>query len=379
MMGVAAPRPQTTKYGQAVAPNLAVRHICPNCRNDPPNIVEESSKGDLVCGDCGTILGDRVVDTRSEWRTFAGDEGDDPSRVGGPQNALLGSNVLETTVSFRDGKTGISQNLLRAQARANAQGGGMNGKTSIAVLQAVFAKIAERCDAMQLPRTISESAKHVYKIADERKATRSKKEAAVIAACIVYACRAAGAGRSFSEICNITKVSKKELGAVFLSVKQVLHDYLEEGGSDAFLAGQSSTKESAEGLLGRYCNHLDLGNTVLNASKYIAVKAVEKSAIDGRSPVSIAAGVLFFTCTLLQNPTTAHDISQVASVSESTIKLIRKLVASNVDLVVRPEWKTDYAVGYAALSALGKVAEAPVKGSRAGTPSTNAPTPKEEA
>ena len=70
------------KFGQPVLPNLNVRHLCPNCRTDPPNIVEEYSKGDLVrfrnvfmamppltnevCGDCGTILGDRIVDTRSE-------------------------------------------------------------------------------------------------------------------------------------------------------------------------------------------------------------------------------------------------------------------------------------------------------------------------
>lgn len=54
------------KYGQPIAPNLNVRHLCPNCRSDPPNIIEEYSKGDLVCGDCGTILGDRIVDTRSE-------------------------------------------------------------------------------------------------------------------------------------------------------------------------------------------------------------------------------------------------------------------------------------------------------------------------
>lgn len=36
------------KFGQPVLPNLNVRHLCPNCRTDPPNIVEEYSKGDLV-------------------------------------------------------------------------------------------------------------------------------------------------------------------------------------------------------------------------------------------------------------------------------------------------------------------------------------------
>jgi transcription initiation factor TFIIB len=49
-------------------PDLAVRLICPECRDPNPNIVEEFSSGDLVCGTCGLVLGDRVVDTRSEWR-----------------------------------------------------------------------------------------------------------------------------------------------------------------------------------------------------------------------------------------------------------------------------------------------------------------------
>ena len=50
------------------APDLAVRLVCPECRDPNPNIVEEFSSGDLVCGTCGLVLGDRIVDTRSEWR-----------------------------------------------------------------------------------------------------------------------------------------------------------------------------------------------------------------------------------------------------------------------------------------------------------------------
>ena len=57
-------------------PNLNVKLLCPDCKIDPPQIVEEFASGDLVCGDCGLILGDRIIDTRSEWRTFANDEGD---------------------------------------------------------------------------------------------------------------------------------------------------------------------------------------------------------------------------------------------------------------------------------------------------------------
>lgn len=53
---------------QTFAPDLSVRLICPECRDPNPNIVEEFGSGDLVCGTCGLVLGDRVVDTRSEWR-----------------------------------------------------------------------------------------------------------------------------------------------------------------------------------------------------------------------------------------------------------------------------------------------------------------------
>ena len=57
-------KPQQQTFG----PDLAVRLICPDCRDPNPNIVEEFSSGDLVCGTCGLVLGDRIVDTRSEWR-----------------------------------------------------------------------------------------------------------------------------------------------------------------------------------------------------------------------------------------------------------------------------------------------------------------------
>lgn len=62
---LAAPtKPQQANY----APDLAVRLICPECKDPNPNIIEEFGSGDLVCGGCGLVLGDRVVDTRSEWR-----------------------------------------------------------------------------------------------------------------------------------------------------------------------------------------------------------------------------------------------------------------------------------------------------------------------
>ncbi|ORY33050.1 putative transcription initiation factor iib [Naematelia encephala] len=369
--GIAGPKPPGPKYGQAVAPNLNVRQICPNCRSDPPNIIEEYSKGDLVCGDCGTILGDRIVDTRSEWRTFAGDEnGDDPSRVGDAANPLLGGH-LDTKISSQDGRTGLARDLQRAQSRANAQ---TNGKTNLVALSAAFQRIAEKCEVMNIPRNIVQRAQHVYKLADERRVIKGKNDAALIAACIIFATRGTSATRSFNEVLKVVKVSKKELGQTFLHLKAALANE-QIGGADKGTMGASSTSDTVEGQLARYTNFLDIGNAIYNAAKFVAARGESRNGVAGRSPISIAAGVLWFSCILFESSIQPKEIAKIAEVSESTFKLICKNLASSLDEVIRPEWKTQYPNGYSALCQLGRINDS----SRGGTPKPNGTgTPKPE-
>ena len=45
------------------------------------------------------MIGFRVIDVGSEWRTFSNEKGgEDRSRVGGPENTLLGSSDLTTMI-----------------------------------------------------------------------------------------------------------------------------------------------------------------------------------------------------------------------------------------------------------------------------------------
>ena len=55
---------------------------CVNHPNTP--LVEDYRAGDMICPECGLVVGDRVVDVGSEWRTFSNESnGNDRSRVGG--------------------------------------------------------------------------------------------------------------------------------------------------------------------------------------------------------------------------------------------------------------------------------------------------------
>ncbi|KAA1473428.1 cyclin-like protein [Dentipellis sp. KUC8613] len=322
----APPKPQQAVF----APDLAVHLICPDCRDPHPNIVEEFGSGDLVCGSCGLVLGDRIVDTRSEWRTFANDEGDDPSRVGAASDPLMeGIEQLDTVISFKDGGSGLSRELQRAASRSQ------NSRSERNLLSA-FRDISSWCDQFSLPKTISDIAKQLYKRSDEEKLLRGKPLDAVIAACIFIACRQAHVPRTFREICNLTHVSKKVLGQCYKALEQAFN--LTPGASAHQATSAPATSTGPEDLLVRYCNHLDLPANVQSICKDIIVEARSRGIADGRSPVSIAGGAIYFTCHLLGKAKSAREISAVAGVSEGTIKLVYRLYYAEREKLVKEEW-----------------------------------------
>ncbi|EPQ59176.1 alpha/beta-hydrolase [Gloeophyllum trabeum ATCC 11539] len=324
----APPQPAQPAFG----PDLAVRLICPECKDPNPNIIEEFASGDLVCGTCGLVLGDRIVDTRSEWRTFANDEGDDPSRVGAASDPLMeGMEQLDTMISFRDGGSGIAKELQRAASRSQHSRSERN-------LVTAFRDIASWCDQFSLPKTISDIAKQLYKRTDEEKLLRGKPLDAVIAACIFIACRRAHVPRTFREICNLTKVSKKVLGQCYKALEQAFNLTPGASANKHGQAGPGTTTTNPEDLLIRYCNHLALPPNVQGICKDIIQVARDRGIAVGRSPVSIAGGAIYFAVHLLGLQKPIKDIVGVAGVSESTIKLVYRLYYNDREQLVKKEW-----------------------------------------
>lgn len=77
-------------------------------------------------------------------------------------------------------------------------------------MQAVFARISDRCELLQLNHNIVSRAQHAYKIVDDAKVVRMKNEQVIIAACISFATRGEmGASRTLQEICMALQVTKK--------------------------------------------------------------------------------------------------------------------------------------------------------------------------
>ncbi|KAH9013157.1 cyclin-like protein [Lactarius deliciosus] len=301
-------------YQAAFEDDLSLCLVYPDCSDPDTTVKEEFGGGDLGCGGCELVLGDRVVDTQSEWRTIETDQGDDPSSATAADPLVEGMEQLDTIVGFKDGRAATCSQSLPSERHLSA-----------------VRDISRWCDRFSLPESISDISKQLYNRAHEEKLLRRKPSDAVIAACIFVACRQARVPRTFSEICSLTNVSKKLLGRCYKALEQAFN-----------LTPRSSAAPSGvtepEDLLVRYCNHLDIPPHVQAICKDIIVAVREHGIADGRSPVSITGGAIYFACVLLGLSKTIKDISMVTGVYEGTIRLVYRLYCTNCQKLVKKEW-----------------------------------------
>lgn len=93
----------------------------------------------------------------------------------------------------------------------------------------------------------------------------------------------------------------------------------------------------AEALVERFCNQLGLPYNVQRATYNVAVKQRDVGSLAGRSPISVAAACIFFTCCLYGHKKPPSEIAKVTAVSEVTLKLAYKYVPRS-SAVPRTTW-----------------------------------------
>lgn len=322
--------------------NLNMQLICPDCKEVPPNLVEEFSSGDMVCGSCGVVLGDRIVDTRSEWRTFSNDDqgNDDPSRVGDGPNLLLNGSQLQTTIAFTDGNA-RSRDLLRAHSKTSTD------KATKGLL-AAYKEIGAHCDAVNIPKNVSDTAKHLFKLVDDAKVFKGKSQEAIIAGCIFIACRQCLVPRTFQEIFALTKVPKKEIGRTFKALEKFFaaDNKLSMANGSTMIPSSENYKTTsstnAKDLCLRFCSQLGLNRqSFVKVSQGLAEKMSTVGDLAGRSPLSVAAACIYLASHLLGKPKSPKEIAEVAGVSDGTIRTAYKYLYQERERLIEPEWIAD--------------------------------------
>lgn len=282
---------------------------CP--RHPNADLVEDYHAGDMICPECGLVVGDRVVDVGSEWRTFSNEKSTvDRSRVGATENPLLESNELSGTyiASVQPGKgpVGITDNGGFSKWQKSGISSGDRG------LLVAFRTISDMADKLNLPTSIVDRCNLLFKQVHEEKQVKGRSNDAVAAACLYIACRQEGVPRSFKEICAVSRHSKKEIGRCFKLILKSLGTQVDTVNTGDFMS--------------RFCSNLGFGPQIQKAASHIAQKATELDVAPGRVYLSVAAAAIYMASQASDQKKTQKEVGDVVGVADSTIRQSYRLM-----------------------------------------------------
>ncbi|XP_065876823.1 transcription initiation factor IIB-2-like [Euphorbia lathyris] len=296
---------------------------CPDCKR-LTEVVFDHAAGDTICSECGLVLESHSVDETSEWRTFANESSDhDPNRVGGPLNPLLADAGLTTVISTTN--TSSKSNDLLSASLGKWQNRASNSDRGL--IQA-FKSIAAMADRLGLVTTIKDRANEIYKKVEDQKPLKGRNQDAILAACLYIACRQENKPRTVKEFCSVVNgATKKEIGRA----KEFIVKHLEvEMGHSV----EMGTIHAAD-YLRRFCSNLGMTNQAVKAAQE-AVKKSEELDIR-RSPISVAAAIIYIITQLTDDKKPIKDISVVTRAAEGTIKNVYKDLYPHL-LQIVPSW-----------------------------------------
>lgn len=186
--------------------NLSRRVMCPDCNEDPPNIIEDWQEGNVTCTTCGLVLETHLVDQRSEWRTFASDDGkgDDPSRVGkaeDPNDPTKGH--LQTGIGFNPAGQ-RDRTLDRAHATLYKDHG-------IQALEVAYGLLRQICTSLNVPHVTTTIAEDLYRSVYKHPMMKSKNWKTHVSACVLLSARRNANGLGFHDVGAAAGISSKEV------------------------------------------------------------------------------------------------------------------------------------------------------------------------
>jgi transcription initiation factor TFIIB len=173
----------------------------------------------------------------------------------------------------------------------------------------------------------------------DEKALKGKSQESIMAAVILVGCRKARVDRTFKEICTLTRVPKKDIGKVFGIIKKLLEEKRHQINSHLNTPENiQSSQTSAEDLIRRFCSHLGLGIHLSNAAEHIAKRCKETGVLAGRSPITIAAAIIYMVVIIFKAELAPSKIAEKLGVSDGTIKTSYKFLYENKEDLIDQSW-----------------------------------------
>ena len=280
---------------------------CPEC---DARLQADSEHGETVCTECGLVVEEDEIDRGPEWRAFDSAEKDQKSRVGAPTTNMMHDKGLSTNIGWQD-KDAYGNQLSNRQRRKMQRLRTWNERfrtrdSKERNLKQALGEIERMASALGLPENVRETASVIYRRALSENLLPGRSIEGVATAALYAAARQAGVPRSLDEVERVSRVDKMELPRTYRYIIRELN--LEVKPADP------------ESYVPRFISDLELSDEVERRARELIEAARNAGVLSGKSPVGLAAAAVYAAALLCNQKVTQNEVSEVADISEVTIR-----------------------------------------------------------
>ena len=293
---------------------------CPECSSS--NLVHDYDTGETVCGDCGLVLYEQMMDKGPEWRAFTQEEKASRSRVGVPTSYSVHDKGLSTAISQVDRdafgrKLPLSTRLQMWRLRKWQIRSRVHSSIDRNLAQAM-AELDRLSDKVYIPSPIKEKAAVVYRKALDKGLVRGRSIAAIAAAALYAACRGSGTPRTLREIAEASLVDKKDVARCYRLLLRELEVHMPIADPLTYVS--------------KIAERTGISGKTQGLAIQILREARRKRAAAGKDPMGLAAAALYIACLQNNEKKTQKDIAEAAGVTEVTVRNRYKTLKKQLNL-----------------------------------------------
>ena len=293
---------------------------CPECTSK--NLIHDYDTGETICGDCGLVLYEQMLDKGPEWRAFTQEEKASRSRVGMPTSYSVHDKGLSTAISQVDRdafgrKLPLATRLQMWRLRKWQIRSRVHSSIDRNLAQAM-AELDRLSGKVCISRPIKEKAAVIYRKALDKRLVRGRSIAGIAAAALYAACRGSGTPRTLREIAEASLVGRKDVARCYRLLLRELDVHMPIADPLTYvskIAEKNGVSGKAQG-----------------AAIAILREARRKRAAAGKDPMGLAAAALYIACLQHNEKKTQKDIADAAGVTEVTVRNRYKALKKQLNL-----------------------------------------------
>lgn len=300
-----------------------IHKACPECESK--KLVMDMEMGELVCGNCGLVIEENILNQGAEWRAFNYQERKSRERVGAPTQYSHFDKGLSTTIRVDRDAFGrpLSPEVKREMWRLRRwQIRSKFHASQDRNLMMAMGELRLLSEKLHIPSSVQEMAAVIYRKALDRGLVKGRSIAAIVAGSLYAACRFTKTPRTLKEITEASLRGQKEISRAYrlviqnLQMEMPIDDPMDYATKIAEKAGVSS---DVEGL----------------AIKIIR-DAKNNHATMGKDPSGLAAAALYIASRLKKEKITQKRLAKAAGSTEVTVRNRTKGLVKRLYLNMRP-------------------------------------------